>query len=163
MSPSVTFRLDSSHFPLLCIFCSYSRFHLIQNWSARYCTRLQRRRAYKSVGTKMPGGGPAGCVFIVSSMEGGSGCGSSTSVGTKAMGRALTIVVTSIIRELVGGFRAQYARCCSYLALPCYPKVRGVWRIEKLFASLIMEVPLHFKPIYLSQRVIQPPLLFRRS
>ena len=69
----------------------------MQNWSARYWTHLQQCGAYTSGGTKLPCGGPSGGVFIIRSIEGDSGWGSSGSVGIADIGQALSIAVTSAI------------------------------------------------------------------
>ena len=50
-----------------------------------------------SVRRNWPGGGPAGRVFIVSSIAGDSGCGSPVSDGSADIGLALTIATTSAI------------------------------------------------------------------
>lgn len=93
-------RFHCGQFPLLLDWsdCKYSPLQRTQNWSARYCTHLQRRREYKSEGTKTPGGEASGRVFIVRSMAGERGCGSSASDGMVVRGRALTIAVTSVMR-----------------------------------------------------------------
>lgn len=93
MSPSARFLCCWFHFFLGWRDWRYSRRHLSQNCSARYWTRLHRRWAYRSVGKKLPGGGPKWRAFIVIN----NGWGSSTSVGIAVNGRALTIPVTSAI------------------------------------------------------------------
>ena len=96
-SPVHRFLFGFSHLVLACMLWRYSHLHRIQNWSARYWTRLKQRRAYTSGGTKLPGGGPIGRVFIVRSIEGDSDWGSSGSAGMADIGQALTIAVTSAI------------------------------------------------------------------
>ena len=92
---SPTERLGSRfcHFDLFWRFCRYYLFHLIQNWSARYCALFHHLRAYRSCGTKLPGWRARGRVFIVSCIAGVNGCGSWMSEGTAEMGRLLTFPV----------------------------------------------------------------------
>ena len=97
---SPTERLGSRfcHFDLFWRFRRYYLFHLIQNWSARYCALLHHLRAYRSCGTKLPGWGARGRVFIVSCIAGVNGCGSWMSEGTAEMGRLLAFPVTPATR-----------------------------------------------------------------
>lgn len=97
ISPAWRFRFELFHLLLVCSVWIYSRLHRNQNSSARYWTRLQRRCEYRSTGRDSPGGGPTGRVFIVKSMDGERGSGSSVSDRMVVMGRALTIAVTSAI------------------------------------------------------------------
>ena len=97
---SPTERLGSRfcHFDLFWRFRRYYLFHLIQNWSARYCALLHHLRAYRSCGTKLPGWGARGRVFIVSCIAGVNGCGSWMSEGIAEMGRLLAFPVTPAMR-----------------------------------------------------------------
>lgn len=75
MSSIFIFLLVGIHFGRCCNVCRNSFFHLNQNSLARYCTRRQRLREYRSACWKTPGGGRSTLVFIVSSMLGVRGVG----------------------------------------------------------------------------------------
>ena len=55
-SSTCTLREGKNHFWRSWSNTKYSRTHLFQNWSLKYCTCLQRRRTYLSLSVKMPGG-----------------------------------------------------------------------------------------------------------
>ena len=69
----------------------------IQNWSARYCVRLQRLSPYRTRRVKFPGCEASGRAIMVRRVFGVNGCGSSVSEGMAEIGHVLSIPVTSAI------------------------------------------------------------------
>lgn len=66
ISPACVFHLGVCHRCLRVMLARCSFLHLLENCSAKYCTRRQRFRAYKSSLMNSPGGGTGMEDFIVS-------------------------------------------------------------------------------------------------
>ena len=95
-SPAHRSRRVSVHFRWSCKLYRYSCRHLVQNCSARNWTPPTTTHVDVR-GRNWPGGGPVGCVFIVSNIAGDKGWGPSGSDGSADIGLALTMAATSAI------------------------------------------------------------------
>ena len=93
------------HFCLFWRLWRYSSFQRAQNCSARYCTRLQRFRLHKSCSSKSPGGADGLSAYMVRSIFGFSGRGSTDVSRTNCCavsGRLFTMAIHSSVRCSIG-------------------------------------------------------------
>ena len=107
-SPTLAFRLGCSHFCLSFSWGRYSRTHLRQNKSARYCTCFQRLLAYCD-SFSVTAGGNWTFPFSSSRWFGVNASGSLTSPGIRVIGLPFTIA--SISHSNV--WRLSSVRSCS--------------------------------------------------